>query len=198
MPSMFPNEDPSAIRRRYKPDVITGDMDSVREEILEFYANMGTEIINLSQDQNTTDLHKCVALICSRMPEVNNSNLAVLVTGALGGRFDHEMGNINVLYRFPQTPIILLSDDCLIYLLSKGYRHEIIVQSSVEGPHCGLIPIGAPCASTTTSGLQWDLSAAEMHFGGVISTSNIVREEKITISSDSDILWTISIRRPSP
>lgn len=25
---------------RYKPDVIVGDMDSIRKEVLEFYANM--------------------------------------------------------------------------------------------------------------------------------------------------------------
>lgn len=78
--------------------------------------------------------------------------------GALGGRFDHEIGNINVLCHFPATRIILLSDDCLIQLLPGTEHHEIHIQSSVEGPHCGLIPIGTPIGSTTTTGLQWDLS----------------------------------------
>jgi len=84
--------------------------------------------------------------------------LQILATGALGGRFDHEAGNLNVLYRYPDTRIVLLSDDCLIQLLPKTHRHEIHIQSSLEGPHCGLIPIGTPSAKTTTSGLQWDLS----------------------------------------
>jgi hypothetical protein len=35
----------------------------------------------------------------------------------------------------------------------------------------------------------------EMSFGGLISTSNIVKEEKITVQSESDLLWTISIRK---
>lgn len=35
----------------------------------------------------------------------------------------------------------------------------------------------------------------EMSFGGLISTSNIVKEEKITVRSDSDLLWTISIKK---
>lgn len=35
----------------------------------------------------------------------------------------------------------------------------------------------------------------EMSFGGLISTSNIVRGEKITVRSDSDLLWTISIKK---
>lgn len=53
--------------------------------------------------------------------------------------------------------IILLSDDCHIQLLPKTHRHDIYIQSSVEGPHCGLIPIGMPSGSTSTTGLQWDL-----------------------------------------
>lgn len=83
--------------------------------------------------------------------------LCILVAGALGGRFDHEAGNINVLYKFSTMRIILLSDDCLIYLLPKTHRHEIYIQYSVEGPHCGLIPIGSPSGRTSTTGLQWDL-----------------------------------------
>jgi len=84
--------------------------------------------------------------------------LCILVAGALGGRFDHEIGNINVLCRFSNTRIILLSDDCLIHLLPKNRHHKIFIQSSVEGPHCGLIPIGMPSGSSTTTGLKWDLS----------------------------------------
>lgn len=83
--------------------------------------------------------------------------LCILVAGALGGRFDHEIGNINVICHFSATRIILLSEDSLIQLLPSARHHEIHIQSSVEGPHCGLIPIGAPSGSTTTTGLQWDL-----------------------------------------
>lgn len=36
----------------------------------------------------------------------------------------------------------------------------------------------------------------EMRFGGLISTSNKVKGEKITVESDSDLLWTISIKKP--
>ncbi|GFS39788.1 DNA mismatch repair protein [Actinidia rufa] len=77
--------------------------------------------------------------------------------------------------------IVLLTDDCLILLLPSTHRHEILIQSSVEGPHCGLIPIGMPSERTTTTGLKWNLSDTEMRFGGLISTSNIVIEERITV-----------------
>ncbi|KGN44926.1 thiamine pyrophosphokinase 1 isoform X1 [Cucumis sativus] len=192
-PLMFPHLDALDVRNSYKPDVIRGDMDSIRTEVLEFYAMQGTKIFDESEDQDTTDLHKCVAYILQSIPN-QESNLCILVAGALGGRFDHEIGNINVLCRFSTTRIILLSDDCLIHLLPRTHHHEILVHSSVEGPHCGLIPIGMPSGSTTTTGLEWDLSDTEMKFGGLISTSNIVKEEKVTVQSDSDLLWTISLK----
>ncbi|URD77890.1 thiamine pyrophosphokinase [Musa troglodytarum] len=128
MPRLFPEQDPLEVRRRYKPDLIRGDMDSIRPEVKEFYSNL----------------------------------LCILVSGALGGRFDHEAGNINVLYKFSNTRIVLLSDDCLIQLLPRTHCHEIHIQSSVVGPHCGLIPLGAPSASTTTTGLQWDLTSKDV------------------------------------
>ncbi|XP_050235894.1 thiamine pyrophosphokinase 1 isoform X2 [Mercurialis annua] len=170
-------------------------MDSVRREVLDFYTGLGTKVVDESHDQDTTDLHKCVAYICDSTPDLDKSSLRILVAGALGGRFDHEAGNINVLYRFSTTRIILLSDDCLIYLLPRTHSHEIYIEPSIEGPHCGLIPIGEPARSTTTTGLQWDMTDTEMSFGSLISTSNIVKGEKVTVQSSSDLLWTISIKK---
>ncbi|XP_038683219.1 thiamine pyrophosphokinase 1 isoform X2 [Tripterygium wilfordii] len=170
-------------------------MDSIRTEVHDFYAGLGTKIVDESHDQDTTDLHKCVAFIRDCTPNLEKANLCILVAGALGGRFDHEAGNINILYRFPTMRIILISDDCLIHLLPRTHHHEICIQSSVEGPHCGLIPIGFPSGSTSTTGLQWDLNNTEMSFGGLVSTSNIVKGEKVTVRSDSNLLWTISVKK---
>ncbi|XP_020250472.1 thiamine pyrophosphokinase 1-like isoform X2 [Asparagus officinalis] len=195
MPEMFPDEDPVEVRLRHKPDVIKGDMDSIRSEVKEYYINLGVNIVDASHDQDTTDLHKCISYICDCTPDIEKPNLCILVAGALGGRFDHEVGNLNVLYRFSNIRIILLSDDSLIHLLPKTHRHKICIQPSVEGPNCGLFPLGTPSSSTTTTGLQWNLTNTSMSFGGLISTSNIVCDEKITVHSDSDLVWTISIKK---
>ncbi|KAK9084226.1 hypothetical protein Scep_030697 [Stephania cephalantha] len=196
MPQLMPDEDALDVQNRFLPDVIKGDMDSIRPEVLGFYSNLGTKIVDEAHDQDTTDMHKCVAYIQDFASNLGNSNVCILVAGALGGRFDHEIGNINVLCRFSDIRIILLSDDCLIQLLPKSHHHEIHILPSVEGPHCGLIPIMTPSAISTTTGLKWNLDNTEMKFGGLISTSNIVQDEKITVQSDSDLLWTISIQQP--
>nr|XP_027126672.1 thiamine pyrophosphokinase 1-like [Coffea arabica] len=194
LPKFFPQDDAVAVRKKYKPDVIKGDMDSVRTEVVDFYSNLGTAIIDASYDQDTTDLHKCVIYIHG-LSDPQKSNLYILVVGALGGRFDHEIGNINVLYHFSSMRIILLNDDCLIQLLPGTHHHEIHINPSIEGPHCGLAPFGMPSQSTTTTGLQWDLRNTEMKFGGLISTSNTAKGEIVTVCSDSDLIWTISIKK---
>ncbi|TKW27726.1 hypothetical protein SEVIR_3G276400v4 [Setaria viridis] len=195
MPELLPGQDAVEVRERYKPDVIKGDMDSVRPEVKEYYSNLGTKIVDESHDQDTTDLHKCIAFIAKNSPVAGKSNICILVLGALGGRFDHEMGNINVLHLFPNINIVLLSDDCLIFLLPRTHSHEIHIERSIEGPHCGLIPIGMPSTSTTTTGLRWNLDNNSMSYGGLISTSNIVEEDKVTVTSDSDLIWTISLQK---
>ncbi|KAL6884690.1 hypothetical protein ACP4OV_010626 [Aristida adscensionis] len=184
----------SLLLSRYVPEIIAGDMDSIRPEVKLFYSNQGSKISDKSHNQETTDLHKCISSIRRHTPDHEKPNLCVLVTGALGGRFDHEAANINVLYVFSDMRIILISDDCLIRLLPKTHCHELYIESSVEGPHCGLFPVGAPSTSTTTTGLKWNLSEAEMRFGSMISTSNIVQSEKVSVQSDADLLWTISLR----
>ncbi|KAF8719981.1 hypothetical protein HU200_024751 [Digitaria exilis] len=192
MPELLPDQDPDEVRARYKPDVIKGDMDSVRPEVKEYYSNMGTRIVDDSHDQDTTDLHKCITFVVKNS---DNSNLCILVLGAVGGRFDHEMGNINVLHMFPNINIVLLSDACLIFLLPRTHAHEIHIERSIEGPHCGLIPIGMPSTSTTTTGLRWNLDNTSMNYGGLISTSNIVEEDKVTVTSESDLIWTVSLQK---
>lgn len=45
-----------------------------------------------------------------------------------------------------------------------------------------------------TCGLFSFSDNTETRFGGLVSTSNIVKGEKVTVRSDSDLLWTISIK----
>ncbi|CAI5994928.1 unnamed protein product [Closterium sp. NIES-65] len=168
LPGMFPGEDPDDVRRRFVPHIIKGDLDSARPQVLAFYKQLGAEIVDMSKDQDTTDLHKCINRILldtghSSSPQallpakVVRPDQRVIVVGSLGGRMDHEFGNVNVLHRFRHVSIVLLSEDCQLFLLPAGWRHVITPHPRWEGPHCGLIPVGEPSHGTTTTGLRWNL-----------------------------------------
>jgi hypothetical protein len=120
--------------------------------------------------------------------------LKILVVGALGGRFDHEAANIDVLHTFANVlHIVLLSEESSLTLLAPGYLHKIHINCSFEGPHCGLIPLGAPSTSTTTTGLHWNLSK---HYTWIflflhlqICTSVVKWESTPALSSSSKNIW---------
>ncbi|KAI5084207.1 hypothetical protein GOP47_0000376 [Adiantum capillus-veneris] len=196
LPELLPNSDPTALRTRYKPDVIKGDLDSVRSEVKAFYEQIGTIVVDESHDQDTTDLHKCISYVLNDHGlSAGKPDMKILVVGALGGRLDHEFGNLNVLYSFPKTRIILLSDESMAFLLSKEFTHKIHINPSIEGPYCGLIPLGQPSTSTKTTGLKWNLEEASMEFGGLISVCNQIEGELVTVLLDTDLLWTVTIEK---
>jgi thiamine pyrophosphokinase len=60
---MFPTEPADEVRSRFLPHLIKGDLDSLRADVLEFYTAHGVPIVNLSHDQMTTDLQKCLRYI---------------------------------------------------------------------------------------------------------------------------------------
>ncbi|KAF3340689.1 thiamine pyrophosphokinase 1 isoform X2 [Carex littledalei] len=73
IPEMFPDQDPSEVRLRYTPDVISGDLDSIKDDIKAFYLNLGVKVVDESHDQDTTDLHKCVAYVNNSTPVEDKS-----------------------------------------------------------------------------------------------------------------------------
>jgi thiamine pyrophosphokinase len=97
----------------------------------------------------------------------------VLVTGALGGRFDHEMAHLSCLHAFADTEIVLLGRTSTARLIPKGVT-VIVPDAAAEGPTCGLFPMLGP-ATVSTSGLRWNLDSHVLTFGTNISTSNRIR-----------------------
>jgi len=103
---------------RYIPDYIRGDLDSLRDDVRNFFLSRGTEI-QRDPDQESTDFMKCIDLI-SIKEEENSSKYDVLAIGAFGGRFDQTMSNIHYLYKLKdERKIYLLSDKTMTFLLDK-------------------------------------------------------------------------------
>lgn len=50
-------------RRKIKPEAIVGDLDSIKNEHRIFYEQEGVIIVDKSEDQDTTDLEKCLSYL---------------------------------------------------------------------------------------------------------------------------------------
>ena len=113
----------------------------------------------------------------------------VIAFGAFGDRFDHEMASINVLHRYSSQfeRLILMGERMTAELLSPG-RHLIRPNPLIEGPTCGLLPVGGRCDAVWTSGLRLNLRGEALEFGGMVSSSN-----QLMVDERSGMLEPVSI-----
>ncbi|KKK18189.1 hypothetical protein AOCH_005415 [Aspergillus ochraceoroseus] len=92
------------------PDVIIGDLDSVRPAVRTHYENLGVRVIE-DEDQYSTDFTKSLRYLRSHAGEILSSSssssssspgtpnrLEILVMGGLGGRVDQAFSQIHHLY----------------------------------------------------------------------------------------------------
>ncbi|XP_006816711.1 thiamine pyrophosphokinase 1-like [Saccoglossus kowalevskii] len=178
---------------KFIPDIIAGDMDSLKDKVKDFYIERGSVMVN-TPDQNETDFTKCIRIIIENIKDQNLKVDCIVVVSAFGGRLDHTFANINTLYlasELTHLPVYLMGEENIAFLLQSG-EHVIEVNDVNHHSWCGLLPVGRPCRSVTTCGLKWNLNKSEMEFGGLISTSNTLDPASngiVTIETDDSLLW---------
>lgn len=194
------------------PSLVRGDLDSLNPKVRAHYESKGVSV-ERNSCQESNDLDKSL----SSLIESGETFTRVIVYGAFGGRFDQEMGCIQALYKWSarfQYRMVLFDDVTTAFLMPAGVRNEIRIpfygdmdssnsdnddnntqtQQLGEGPTCGLIPIGCKCDKIVTTGFKWDLDGTmPMEFGGLVSTSNHVSEEVVTVEASHALIFTAEV-----
>lgn len=190
------------------PDAVTGDFDSIRPDVLDFYRERGCHIAH-DPSPNSTDFDKALHLVeeaqaAAASPcehAITNKRWTVICFGAFGDRFDHELAAINVLYRYRDRfdRLMLMGERMTACLLPAG-RHILRPNTLIEGPTCGLLPIGGRCDAVWTSGLRWNLRGGPLEFGGLISSSNQMLAQpetgamEVRVTTTHPLVWTTVLR----
>lgn len=183
--NLFPSDLP-------RPHFIVGDLDSALPNKLEYFSKIGTGIVQ-DRDQDRNDLQKCLDVIAKNETKSNH----VILAGVLGGRFDHELAAVNVallaLKHHQFESVTLISHENLVSVLLPG-KNVLNNDLEIQGPTCGVIPLGEPCQKITTKGLKWNLHGETMEFGkGIISTSNIIQDQIVEINNSNQVIWTTAL-----
>ncbi|CAG9314580.1 unnamed protein product [Blepharisma stoltei] len=163
------------------PTIIVGDMDSISEETKEYFE----EVIQIyDSDQDTTDFQKALGYVNNERPTI--------VIGDLGGRMDHSLHAISVLFdpNHADKSIYLYNSQNLAFPVFKGTT-RIIFASKIPWKYFGMIPLCGP-AVLTTEGFKWNFNSTLSEIGGIVSACNEVLENQVVIEGDKNILFTCS------
>ncbi|KAF4658651.1 cAMP-dependent protein kinase subunit, partial [Perkinsus chesapeaki] len=200
------------------PDVIIGDFDSVRKDVIESFrtAKVGEPV------KYNTDLDKCLLYAAyhydqhkSVLPE-GDPLVAVAGSVNFAGRLDHTCSIINSLLtatmgsskinageytmRLPnKLRPILVDPNCLALVLPAG-EHSLNLgratsPSSDRRYYAGILPVDGSVESCSTEGFRWDCQDYRLEFGGIISACNQINEmtEVLKIINSDPVLFTMTV-----
>ncbi|TBU32502.1 thiamine pyrophosphokinase [Dichomitus squalens] len=194
---LLKDHDGKDIRHLYTPDLIKGDLDSLRVDVQLYYASRGVRIVR-DEDQYATDLMKCIAsLVDDEKAERHVEQHTIVILGGLSGRLDQTVHTLSLLHKLRRSRqrVFVITDDSVAWLLDAG-EHRIAVDHTAFGPTCGLLPLGVDSTVLTTTGLKWNLTDQISSFDGLISTSNhlLPEEPVVTVKTTKPLWWTMELR----
>lgn len=210
-------------RAQYIPDYITGDCDSLTDEVKQYYQEHNTIVIP-QYTQYSTDFMKSVKLVSIYnsngraqldQPVEENDGLDALITkytevtpstvyvaGGIDGRFDQTFQLINQLYimkcEFPQLEVYFITASDCIFLVPKGknlikYPSRNAFNDKDLMPACGLLPFGGQVV-LNTEGLQYDVSDWKSYVSGPVSSNNrLVGVDGFVVETTGDIVMNVEV-----
>ncbi len=163
----------TALAAGLHPLAVIGDLDSISPDARKAFSAVLCPV----DDPDTTDFEKVLQRIKAPL---------FLAAGFLGGRLDHTLSVLNTLARYPEQPVILLSEDDVVVLLTTPTRLSLNI-----GDRIAVLPLDHAVVRTT--GLRWELEDMAMHPAGKISSSNEVAARAVTITPRGPVLLTLPL-----
>lgn len=169
------------------PDYIIGDLDSIYSEIIEFYKLKDVKFEKFPSKKDETDAEICVYLAS----KLNAKEIDFI--GALGGRLDHMIANINLLYYVRNkgiyTKIISEYEDIHIAI-----NEEITINGDI-GDTISVIPLNGDAKGVTLENLEYPLNNYDMKFYLPLGISNVMLDEKCSVKVEQGSLIIIKNKR---
>ena len=82
-PGFAQHVSPAEARSLAKPAVSAGDLDSITDEARDFYEGLGTKICDLADDQDSTDLQKCITELESHFTIQQLAEATIIAAGQI-------------------------------------------------------------------------------------------------------------------
>ncbi|HSQ89666.1 thiamine diphosphokinase [Romboutsia sp.] len=165
------------------PDYIIGDLDSVQFDIINYYKNCGVRFEEFPSKKNETDTELCIYLA----DKLNAKEIHFI--GSLGGRIDHTIANVNLLYYVRKMDIVpkIISEKEQIYI---AINEEKIIHGN-KGDTISIIPINGDAKGVTLTNLEYPLNNYDMKFYLPLGISNVMLSKECKVRVDDGSLLII-------
>lgn len=149
----------------YQPQILLGDFDSLPRTYRESLVTNGVELLTYQPEKDWTDLEIGLNYLLSRGYD------ELLVFGALGGRLDHTLANLSLLYKVKQAGIelVLIGDEQAVTLLSAQEKIRIF---PFPNGHFSLLPYPSTARGVTIDGAKYPLDRATLELGSTRGVHN--------------------------
>ncbi|OPJ61762.1 thiamine diphosphokinase [Clostridium oryzae] len=165
-----------------KPDLMVGDFDSINEEKLNDYRCLGIKILEYPPEKDYTDTK--LAVVKSLELQVD----AVVMLGCVGGRLDHTLSNVGLLYEYLQAgkEAYIKDDNNTIFMINKPTTFK-----GTAGNYFSLIPFGGAVEGLSIEGAKYGLDNYNLDISSSRTVSNEFTLSPVKIDFKSGILIVI-------
>ena len=170
---------------RISPNAVVGDLDTVDKKVLEEYQNQPDiefEIHKPEKDETDTEL----ALLTAARQGCE----AVDILGALGGRMDHAIGNIQLMYQFfcQGMEVNIYDARNRLYLLGG---HKVFHREKVYGKYISFLPMTQTVEGLTLRGFKYPLQRRTIGLGTTLCISNELKREEGILELERGVLLCV-------
>ena len=160
------------------PKEIWGEMDSVEKSILDYFESRGTVIKKFSADKDYTDGE----LIINYVSSMNYDEICVV--GAFGGRIDHSLTNINLLFKYKNVKFVTESEEVFSVegSVELMYPKETVVS---------FVPFSDTVKGLSLLGFKYPLSNHTLRRGDSTCMSNVILEDGKVVFESGKILCVV-------
>ena len=167
------------------PNAVVGDLDTVDKKVLEEYQNqpgIEFEIHKPEKDETDTEL----ALLTAARQGCE----AVAILGALGGRMDHAIGNIQLMYQFfcQGMEVNIYDARNRLYLLGG---HKVFHREEVYGKYISFLPMTETVEGLTLRGFKYPLQRRTIGLGTSLCISNELKREEGILELEKGVLLCV-------
>ncbi|MBF1299773.1 MAG: thiamine diphosphokinase [Parvimonas sp.] len=153
------------------PNEIWGDLDSIDKDILSFYEEKNVIIKKFPKDKDFTDSE----LILNYIKEKSYDKIYCI--GAFGGDIDHELTNINLMFKYDN--LFLLKENEMLFKVEREFEFKNLLNTKIS-----FIPFSEEIKNLKLEGFKYNIENITLKKGDSLCMSNIIQSNSAKINFD--------------